>query len=179
VPITLAKLADRIPSRPKEGRDLECEVATWIKEGWQWMLNEALGFRSHKPKWFGLPVMRRIAVDASDRIFQACMKLQDPVYDNVYTSARLAVRIAQIGIYAIALHEDAVFRAALGHYSEVRRTFRERYPDLAFVGNFDAAERELLDDQPAGVRAMLDPQDAEVYSTVTREQIQEFFAALE
>lgn len=48
--------------RPKEGRDPECEVATWIKEGWQWMLNEALGFRSHKPKWFGLPVMRRIAI---------------------------------------------------------------------------------------------------------------------
>jgi hypothetical protein len=48
--------------RPKEGRDAECEVATWIKEGWQWMLNEALGFRCHKPKWFGLPVMRRIAI---------------------------------------------------------------------------------------------------------------------
>jgi hypothetical protein len=37
-------------------------VATWIKEGWQWMLNQALGFRSHKPKWFRLPVMRRIAI---------------------------------------------------------------------------------------------------------------------
>jgi hypothetical protein len=48
--------------RPIEGRDQECEVATWIKEGWQWMLNEALGFRSHKPKWFRLPVMRRIAI---------------------------------------------------------------------------------------------------------------------
>jgi hypothetical protein len=48
--------------RPKEGRDAECEVATWIKEGWQWMLNHALGFRSHKPKWFRLPVMRRIAI---------------------------------------------------------------------------------------------------------------------
>ena len=48
--------------RPKEGRDPECEVASWIKEGWQWMLNEALGFRGLKPKWFRLPVMRRIAI---------------------------------------------------------------------------------------------------------------------
>jgi hypothetical protein len=48
--------------RPKEGRDAECEMATWIKEGWQWMLNQALGFRSHKPRWFRLPVMRRIAI---------------------------------------------------------------------------------------------------------------------
>jgi hypothetical protein len=48
--------------RPKEGRDAECEVATWIKEGWQWVLNRALGFRCHKPKWFRLPVMRRIAI---------------------------------------------------------------------------------------------------------------------
>ena len=48
--------------RPKEGRDADCEVATWIKEGWQWMLNRALGFRCHKPGWFRLPVMRRIAI---------------------------------------------------------------------------------------------------------------------
>ena len=48
--------------RPKEGRDAECQVATWIKEGWQWMLNQALGFRCYKPKWFRLPVMRRIAI---------------------------------------------------------------------------------------------------------------------
>lgn len=48
--------------RPKDGRDAECEVSTWIKEGWQWMLNEAFGFRSQKPKWFRLPVMRRIAI---------------------------------------------------------------------------------------------------------------------
>ena len=34
----------------------------WIKEGWRWMLNRALGFRCHKPKWFHLPVMRRIAI---------------------------------------------------------------------------------------------------------------------
>ncbi len=48
--------------RPKEGRDAECEVASWIKEGWQWILNQALGIASPRPDWFDLPVMRRIAI---------------------------------------------------------------------------------------------------------------------
>jgi hypothetical protein len=38
--------------RLKEGRDTECEVAVWIKEGWQWTLNRALGFRCYKPGGF-------------------------------------------------------------------------------------------------------------------------------
>jgi len=48
--------------RPKEGRDSDCEVALWIKEGWQWILNRALGVSSQEPDWFSLPVMRRIAI---------------------------------------------------------------------------------------------------------------------
>jgi DNA polymerase type B, organellar and viral len=48
--------------RPKEGRDTECEVPLWIKEGWEWMLNRALGFPCREPEWFRLPVMRRIAI---------------------------------------------------------------------------------------------------------------------
>jgi hypothetical protein len=48
--------------RPKEGRDKECEGAVWIKEGWEWMLNRALGLPYQEPKWFRLPVMRRIAI---------------------------------------------------------------------------------------------------------------------
>ena len=48
--------------RPKEGRDAECEVPVWIKEGWEWMLNRALGLPCQEPKWFHLPVMRRIAI---------------------------------------------------------------------------------------------------------------------
>ena len=48
--------------RPKEGRDPDCEVPLWIKEGWQWILDRALGLPSHKPDWFNLPVMRRIAI---------------------------------------------------------------------------------------------------------------------
>jgi hypothetical protein len=37
-------------------------VATWIKEGWEWILNRALGFPFPTPQWFQLPVMRRIAI---------------------------------------------------------------------------------------------------------------------
>lgn len=48
--------------RPKEGRDQECDVPIWIKEGWQWILDRALGLPSQKPDWFDLPVLRRIAI---------------------------------------------------------------------------------------------------------------------
>jgi hypothetical protein len=48
--------------RPKEGRDKECEVSVWVKEGWEWMLNRALGLPCREPEWFHLPVMRRIAI---------------------------------------------------------------------------------------------------------------------
>jgi hypothetical protein len=48
--------------RPKEGRDQECDVPVWIKEGWQWILDRALGMPSQEPDWFHLPVMRRIAI---------------------------------------------------------------------------------------------------------------------
>jgi hypothetical protein len=48
--------------RPKEGRDPECDVPLWIKEGWQRILDRAHGLPSHKPDWFNFPVMRRIAI---------------------------------------------------------------------------------------------------------------------
>jgi hypothetical protein len=48
--------------RPKEGRDSECGVAVWVKEGWEWLINRVLGIRSTNPGWFPLPVMRRIAI---------------------------------------------------------------------------------------------------------------------
>jgi hypothetical protein len=48
--------------RPKEGRDQEWDVPVWIKEGWQWILDRALGLPSQIPDWFDLPVMRRIAI---------------------------------------------------------------------------------------------------------------------
>src|SRR6266550_145433 len=33
-----------------------------IREGWEWMLNRALGLPCQEPEWFHLPVMRRIAI---------------------------------------------------------------------------------------------------------------------
>lgn len=48
--------------RPMEGRDAECEVPLWIKEGWEWTLKRALGLPYQEPEWFHLPVMRRIAI---------------------------------------------------------------------------------------------------------------------
>ncbi len=48
--------------RPKEGRDSECDVPLWIKQGWQWTLDRALKLHCQEPDWFSLPVMRRIAI---------------------------------------------------------------------------------------------------------------------
>lgn len=48
--------------RPKEGRDPSCDVPNWIKEGWEWILAHALDLPSDDPDWFGVPVMRRIAI---------------------------------------------------------------------------------------------------------------------
>jgi hypothetical protein len=48
--------------RPKEGRDAECDAPVWIKEGWHWIMDRALGLPSQEPDWFHVPVMRRIAI---------------------------------------------------------------------------------------------------------------------
>jgi len=60
--------------RPKEGRDSDCEVALWIKEGWQWIVNRALGLPCPDPDWFRLPVMRRIAI-STPNVMKALRKL--------------------------------------------------------------------------------------------------------
>jgi hypothetical protein len=60
--------------RPKEGRDPECDVPLWIKEGWQRILNRAHGLPSHRPDWFDFPVMRRIAI-TTPHVMTALRKL--------------------------------------------------------------------------------------------------------
>jgi hypothetical protein len=60
--------------RPKEGRDSDCEVALWIKEGWQWIVNRALGVPCREPDWFRSPVMRRIAI-STPNVMKALRKL--------------------------------------------------------------------------------------------------------
>jgi hypothetical protein len=60
--------------RPKEGRDSDCEVALWIKEGWQWIVNRALGLPCREQDWFRLPVMRRIAI-STPNVMKALRRL--------------------------------------------------------------------------------------------------------
>jgi hypothetical protein len=60
--------------RPKEGRDPDCEAALWIKEGWQWIVDRALGLPCRNPDWFHLPVMRRIAI-STPNVMTALRKL--------------------------------------------------------------------------------------------------------
>jgi hypothetical protein len=60
--------------RPKEGRDPECGVPLWIKEGWQRILDHAHGLPSKKPAWFDLPVTRRIAI-TTPHVMTALRKL--------------------------------------------------------------------------------------------------------
>jgi hypothetical protein len=60
--------------RPKEGRDEECEAPLWIKEGWQWILDRALGRHAKKPSWFQIPVMRRIAI-STPQVMRALRRL--------------------------------------------------------------------------------------------------------
>lgn len=123
--------------------------------------------------------IEEVALDAAESIFRACMQLQDPKYRDVYASARLAIHIAQIGIYAIASDAQPIFRTAMERYAALRRRFREQHPELRFVGDFESAERELLEERQARLPVMIDPHDREFFSTVTPEQIRTFFAALE
>ena len=60
--------------RPIEGRDLECDTALWISEGWLMLVRKALGFPSRPPNWLGLPVMRRIAI-STPNVMTALRKL--------------------------------------------------------------------------------------------------------
>jgi hypothetical protein len=60
--------------RPKEGRDLGCDVPLWIKEGWQHLLQKEFGLPSSKPDWFEKPVMRRIAI-STPNVMKALRRL--------------------------------------------------------------------------------------------------------
>jgi hypothetical protein len=120
-----------------------------------------------------------VASEASTRIFRACEQLQDPQYNDIYASARLAIHIAQIGIYALAVDDRGIYETAARQYSTLRRTFRERYADMHFVGDFESAEGELSEGGGRGLLLMFDEHDREFFSTVTPEQIRKFFGNLE
>ena len=121
--------------------------------------------------------VEEVADEAAERIFRACAQLQDPKFGDVYASARLAVHIAQIGIAAIASGSPLTLKKALERYSTLRRTFRDRYPDEHFVGDFESAEHDLLEQGRRGL--LLDSHDQEFFSRVTPEQVRTFFASLQ
>ena len=134
-----------------------------------------------KQALFGFWAMRvqveEVADEAAERIFRACAQLQDPKFGDVYASARLAVHIAQIGIAAIASGSPLTLKKALERYSTLRRTFRDQYPDEHFVGDFESAEHDLLEQGRRGL--LLDSHDQEFFSRVTPEQVRTFFASLQ
>jgi hypothetical protein len=107
--------------------------------------------------------VEKVAVDATERIFSACAQLQDRKYDDVYDSARLAMHIAQIGIYAIALEAQPILVVARERYATLRRTFREKYPDFRFSGDFESAERELLEGGWARGAIIIDRHDQDFF----------------
>jgi hypothetical protein len=143
-------------------------------------LEDAIKLQSLFAFWSIRAPVQKVALDAIERIFKACMLLQDPQYKDTYGSARLAINVAQVGIYAIALGDELVFRTALEKYGILRRAFSDRYPDLHFVGDFDSAESELTEERYSrGGLVMLDSRDREFFSTTNAEHIRDFFAALD
>jgi hypothetical protein len=61
--------------RPIEDRDLECGTALWISQGWLMLVRKALGLPFTTPNWFGLPVMRRVAI-STPNVMTALRKLR-------------------------------------------------------------------------------------------------------
>ncbi len=143
-------------------------------------LSDAIKLQTLFAFWAIRASLQKVAIDAVERIFKACTRLQDPQYSDTYGSARLAIHVAQIGIYAIAVGTEAIFRTALEKYGNLRRAFLERYPDDHFVGDFQSAERELTEEGRArGGLPMFDDIDRAFFSTATPEHIHTFFAALD
>lgn len=142
-------------------------------------LDDAIKLQSLFAFWAIRASIEDVASDAIERIVEACILLQDPKYSDTYASARLAINVAQIGIYALATGAERIFRTSLEKYSTLRSTFEERYPDFHFVGDFDSAERELTEERYTRAHLiMLDPRDSEFFSRATPTHIHKFFAAL-
>jgi hypothetical protein len=111
--------------------------------------------------------MTDVAIDVSERITKACQRLTDP-----YRSARTSTHLAHIGIYALAKGANIVLDAAKRQYQERRKTFRENYADLSFVGDFESVERELIEEGP---QFAFSSHDQTFYSVVTPAHIRAFF----
>jgi hypothetical protein len=118
--------------------------------------------------------MTEIATDACDRIFKACARLRgEEGVTDPYRSARTAIHIAEIGIYALARGAAAVADVAQQRYQELRSAFEDRYPKLRFVGDFESAETELTERGRRGL--VFSVHDQTFFSAVTDDEIHMFF----
>lgn len=117
--------------------------------------------------------MTEIATDACERIFKACVQLrsEEGVIDP-FNSARTAIHIAEIGIYALVRRAAAVVDVAQKRYQELRSAFEDQYPDLRFVGDFESAESDLTENRQG---PLFSNHDQTFFSTVTDDQIHSFF----
>jgi hypothetical protein len=113
------------------------------------------------------------ALSASKRIVDACKQLL-PI--DAYRSARQSILIAQVGIYALARDAGRVLTGVLNEYRDFRAQFKERYPDLRFVGDFESAKNDLLEGR---AHLLLDPHAQQFRSVVAREHIHSFFRLLD
>ena len=64
----------------------------------------------------------------------------------------------------------------LNEYPDFRAQFKERYPDLRFVGDFESAEDDLLEGR---AHLLLDSHAQQFRSVVAREHILLFFQLLD
>jgi hypothetical protein len=116
------------------------------------------------------------AISASTRIVDACKQLLASETTDAYRSARQSILVAQVAIYALARDAEAVFRVALKQYRDFRGQFKERYPDLRFVGDFESAEDDLLE---GGAQLLFDSHAQQFRSVVEREHVHSFFRLLD
>lgn len=117
--------------------------------------------------------MTEIAIDACERVFEVCVRLgSEEGFIDPYRSARTAIHIAEIGIYALARSATKVLDLATQRYRQLRLAFEERYPELSFVGDFESAERDLMEHRRGG---LFSSHDGTFFSGVTDEQIRGFF----
>jgi hypothetical protein len=113
------------------------------------------------------------AKSASQRILGACTRLlEDETVADTYRSARQSILIAQIGTYALAKDEDEVVTLAVEQYRGLRNKFVHRYPDERFVGDFESAQRDLLENRTS---MLSDSHSSKFVSTVKAEHIHAFF----
>ncbi len=115
------------------------------------------------------------AIAASKRIADACKQLLEQQNADVYRSARQSILVAEVAIYALARDAKAVFTAAIKQYGDFRAQFKERYPDLRFVGDFESAEESILEGR---THTIFDSHAQQFRSVVRQEHVRSFFQIL-